>query len=226
MPCTDCNDTNVPEVDNSSIECCELVSDKCVVTSEAVPCLQVGKGATLTHLFKRLCLHLKKLSFLRLFDTPSSYSGSAGSSVIVNEDEDGLEFSDCLCLKESESVLETQDLLDLHNTPFELLPNPGVGKYYRVIDFELLYTAGSNPFSVIGSSEMLETNWGEGVLPIIANSNVTTNDFILNFSSHFSYLQMNKVPNTAYTLSTSSGNPITDGDGTLKIKLIYRTEEI
>lgn len=147
MPCTDCNDTNVPEVDNSSIECCELVSDKCVVTSEAVPCLQVGKGATLAHLLKRLCNYLKSFSFLSLKDTPSSYVDQGGKCVKVNTMEDGLDFYDC---SSENTVLYTETELIAGNTlaidpSYSVLPNTsytvptgGAG------DYEVLYTGNFN----------------------------------------------------------------------------------
>ena len=98
MACTDCNETNVPEVDNSSIECCELTPTNCVVTSEAIPCLQVGKGSTLTNLFKRLCIKLNSTptSFLQLTDTPSSYEGQEGKVATVGPD-GGIIFSDSCC---------------------------------------------------------------------------------------------------------------------------------
>ncbi len=56
-----CKDTNIPSVDETALECCEIHSTNCVVTSEAVPCLKTGKGATLTKLFSNLCIVIKDI---------------------------------------------------------------------------------------------------------------------------------------------------------------------
>lgn len=87
----ECNDTSIPTVDETALECCELVGTNCVVTSEAIPCIRVGKGSTLTALFKKLCKYLGEISFLSLADTPSTYTGLGGQLVIVNAAETGLE---------------------------------------------------------------------------------------------------------------------------------------
>jgi len=51
----ECNDINVPTVNEDSIECCDLYSTNCIKLAEAVPCLASGKGETLTTLLSRLC---------------------------------------------------------------------------------------------------------------------------------------------------------------------------
>lgn len=56
----DCKETNVPSVNEDAIKCDHLHSTNCVLLEEAVPCLQAGKGSTLTELFKRLCANLSK----------------------------------------------------------------------------------------------------------------------------------------------------------------------
>lgn len=54
-----CPGTNIPSVNEDPIECCNLISSNCVVMAEAVPCLQLGKGKTLTEAFERLCKNLR-----------------------------------------------------------------------------------------------------------------------------------------------------------------------
>lgn len=56
-----CKDTNIPSVDETALECCEIHSTNCIVTAEAVPCLKTGKGATLTKLFSNLCIVIKDI---------------------------------------------------------------------------------------------------------------------------------------------------------------------
>lgn len=43
-----CQGTVIPTVNEESIECCGLTPSNCVIMSEAVPCLELGKGVTLT----------------------------------------------------------------------------------------------------------------------------------------------------------------------------------
>jgi hypothetical protein len=61
MP-NECQDTNVPSVNEDALGCCELHNTNCIILAEAVPCLQVGKGQTLTELLNRLCNNLSNLS--------------------------------------------------------------------------------------------------------------------------------------------------------------------
>lgn len=56
----DCKEVNVPSVNEDPIKCDHLHSTDCVILEEAVPCLQTGKGSTLTELFRRLCVNLSK----------------------------------------------------------------------------------------------------------------------------------------------------------------------
>ena len=50
-----CQDTNIPSVNEEAIECCETTPSNCVVASEAIPCLQLGKGDTLTKALVNMC---------------------------------------------------------------------------------------------------------------------------------------------------------------------------
>ena len=56
-----CENTNIPHTDETSMECCELTPTNCVVLSEAVPCFRTGKGKTLTELLKKICSYFNEL---------------------------------------------------------------------------------------------------------------------------------------------------------------------
>lgn len=103
----DCKEVNIPSVNEDAVECDHIQSTNCVVTSEAVPCLQTGKGSTLTNLFKKLCTHLKSIGFLTLKDSPSAYTGAAGSLVGVNTAESGVEYVDKIALPHREYTVAT-----------------------------------------------------------------------------------------------------------------------
>ena len=48
------NETNIPEVDETSMECCEILETKCIVTSEANSSFAFGSGITLDNVFKTI----------------------------------------------------------------------------------------------------------------------------------------------------------------------------
>lgn len=56
-----CDDINIPTTDESQIACCEIIGTDCISLSKAVPCLQAGKGKTLTYMLDRLCSNLGKI---------------------------------------------------------------------------------------------------------------------------------------------------------------------
>lgn len=58
----DCKEVNIPTVNDDSVDCDHIHSTDCIVTSESVPCLQTGAGATLTELLNRLCSNLNNVS--------------------------------------------------------------------------------------------------------------------------------------------------------------------
>lgn len=43
-----CEEPSVPEVDNSTLECDDIISTQCIITEEANAFMQYGKGVTLT----------------------------------------------------------------------------------------------------------------------------------------------------------------------------------
>ena len=75
-----CNDTNIPSVNEDALECCHTHSSNCILLAEAVPCLQTGKGQTLTELLKRLCANLSKT----MVDVVAGDGIEVSSSVVNN----------------------------------------------------------------------------------------------------------------------------------------------
>jgi len=57
-----CLDTNLPIVDNSEVECEEIVSTNCVNTAEADLYFQVAKGRTLTFWMRKVRQYIQALN--------------------------------------------------------------------------------------------------------------------------------------------------------------------
>lgn len=57
-----CLDSNIPEVDNSSLECEDIVSTNCIVAAEADTYMKYGVGATLTKILELISKSIKKLT--------------------------------------------------------------------------------------------------------------------------------------------------------------------
>lgn len=54
-----CGQTNIPEVDNTELQCDSYVYDSCIIIKEAIPYLGVPSNATLAKLVERLLVKLK-----------------------------------------------------------------------------------------------------------------------------------------------------------------------
>lgn len=216
-----CKQTNIPTVNNASIECAELTSSNCIILSEAVPCIQAGKGSTLTNAFRRVCVVLNSiinsisnLSFLSLTDTPNSYVGASGNQVVVNENGTGLEFKDCECLQTAEIELTSEQILNLGTNPIQFLPSPGVGRYYNIVHRIAEYTFVSSAYTGAVGNSVSDSDGRVYISPF----STSLSSKILENSSSSSTNQVNQP----LTLQMSQGVSWTGGDGTLKIKILYR----
>lgn len=58
-----CVNPNIPKVDNVSLDCTELISTDCVVTSKGYPYMAIGKGETVTSVIEKIKEKFKSISF-------------------------------------------------------------------------------------------------------------------------------------------------------------------
>lgn len=58
-----CVDPNIPKVDNSSVECDQVISSNCVVTPKGFPYLGIGSGETITSVIEKIKEKFKSISF-------------------------------------------------------------------------------------------------------------------------------------------------------------------
>jgi hypothetical protein len=60
--CKDCQKTNIPTVNEESIECCEFTPADCVKTSSYNAYFKIGVGKSLTYVIDTIAKYVKKLS--------------------------------------------------------------------------------------------------------------------------------------------------------------------
>ena len=75
-----CPGTSIPTVNEEALKCCSLISTDCILTEEAIPCIQIGKGETLTKVFKRLCTNLKS----RIYNVVAGDNTEVETTVVGN----------------------------------------------------------------------------------------------------------------------------------------------
>lgn len=127
------------------------------------------------------------------------------------------------------TITATQ-LLTCGTNPIEILPAPGIGKYYEYEGI-LEYTYVSSDYNfgdVVGI--LGETSYG-GVY-IIPSTAIWTTDKVIQFSSKSPTYVDSTITDTIFSaafninekivLTTYNGNDATLGDGTIKIKLKYK----
>jgi len=113
--------------------------------------------------------------------------------------------------------ISSAEILAMGTTPIELLPTPGVGKYYEIENIILEYTHVSSPYSTFASlAFLLGTNplfYIDGMITVSSNSfkKGTDTQFLAN------------LLNTALNLSTADSSDPTLGDGTLRVIIKYKT---
>jgi len=126
------------------------------------------------------------------------------------------------------NVSSTQ-ILAMGTTPIELLPAPGVGKYYDNVKVILEYTHGTANYNL--SSDLINVRSEEnykyialcGIDSLQTVNKVT--DLILGGSDIDSGLGFvfggTRVPNNRIVLDTYNNTNPTDGDGTLRAIITY-----
>jgi hypothetical protein len=122
-------------------------------------------------------------------------------------------------------TISTAELLALSDTPIQLLPAPGVGKYYLPWLYLLQYHAGTTPFTLGTAANFLFLNMG--------GTFFLTDTFLTELATLVSKIKALALPLLAadfenmdnYPLLLTNDNAnLTDGDGSVTVTLYYTTE--
>jgi hypothetical protein len=95
--CHDCEDNNIPTVNEEALECCEFISADCVKTSTYNSYFKIGIGKSLTYVIDTIAKYVKKLSekvdSLYIFDSYVAFLSQSGTnppvSTIIKNDLSG-----------------------------------------------------------------------------------------------------------------------------------------
>ena len=143
-----CVDPNIPKVDNSSVECDQVISSNCVVTPKGFPYLGIGSGETITSVIEKIKEKFKSISFTIQnlgsgIGILKGFSGgvltaktiAAGNNIQLTEANDTITIN-AIGGGSGGGVVDIThaELLVAKNTS-TLSP----GTYYRITDFKTMY---------------------------------------------------------------------------------------
>jgi hypothetical protein len=143
-----CVNPNIPKVDNSSIECSQIISTNCVVTSKGYPYLGIGSGETVTSVLEKIKEKFKSLSFTILnlgsgIGLLKSFSGGvlsaksikAGNNIVLTEANDTITIN-------ATGGGSGGGIIDITHANLVIAKNASTlspGTYYRITDFRTMY---------------------------------------------------------------------------------------
>lgn len=131
-------------------------------------------------------------------------------------------------LLSARAEVSSAQLLDLHNTPVELIPAPGAGKFIEVIQAVEMTIAGSAEYVIDDITTLLFYYEGleDGppfvsfILPGLSNK---VNLLYGNATWH---QNIGIFDNKALVFSAQYSSGITEGDGTIIFDILYRIVEL
>lgn len=143
-----CVNPNIPKVDNSSLECSQIISTNCVVTAKGFPYLGIGSGETVTSVIEKIKEKFKSLSFSILnlgtgIGLLKSFSGGvlsaksikAGNNIQLTEANDTITINATGGGSGGVIIDVTHAQLVAFKNASQLIP----GTHYRITDFATMY---------------------------------------------------------------------------------------
>lgn len=113
-------------------------------------------------------------------------------------------------------ILTPSEILSLHDTPVEIAPAPGVGKYIVPQQIFIKWAPGGVAYTQPGNTNV--------VMGTTTNNIFQFGTFLISATSNKIYFPNNSaslVENSALQLFNTSGNP-TNGDGSFEVVLYYQ----
>lgn len=188
-----CNDTNIPAVDDTALECCEIYSTNCIVTAEAVPCLAVGKGSTLTKLFRKLCTALTNLS-----NKITTLENANFEELIVD--------------------ISSNEIRTANSAPILIIPAPGAGKYIEVISAFQKYNFSTLPYKNAGNTSLRYVDKASDFAFYIGGDlEAATGDYFIR-GQHYD----NETVSINKGIEWFTFGDSVDGLGTIRLRVTYR----
>lgn len=157
------------------------------------------------------------------------------SEVLQNQIDDLKTQVDSLELLSTTVTITSAQILDLGNTPVELLPDPGTDKYYGIQQILFEMSAGTTAYSGVQQEDVILNVFGgfygivnDALLTAGFNSVATlkesvAQDLIDGVNSYYPKTQAHPINagQSNVLLTTYSGDNPTLGDGTLRVIISY-----
>ena len=218
-----CIDPNIPKVDNSSVECDQIISTNCVVTSKGYPYLGIGSGETITSVIEKIKEKFKSISFtIQNLGTGlgilKGFSGgvltaktiAAGTNIQLTEANDTITINAIGGGSGGGGVINVthSQLLTFKNTN-QLSP----GTFYRITDFRTMYDQPD--FDATGS---LKTSLPAKVGPIQPITVLAISNDTLSLRAYQEDYPLDVI-DYILDFTTPVNNTVTKG------RIIYRKDE-
>lgn len=127
--------------------------------------------------------------------------------------------------------ISSAQILAMGTTPIELLPAAGANKYYDIDKVVVEYTSGASAYNFTDEI-VLQINSNAVVLKNLLG--LTDTWFIVNDLNSYELtasapiggdvkVAYGEAVNKGLTINTYNGTDPTDGDGTLRVKIYYKT---
>jgi hypothetical protein len=126
-------------------------------------------------------------------------------------------------IRKATVTLSSADILDLHNTPIELVAAPGAGRFLVPHLIVARTSGGTTPYTVPYTVpiQVGDASWVE----VSSLFSVVTGEQVATFIPAAVTFATADVENGAMTIYSSDDNP-TDGDGTLTVTVWYSIEDV
>jgi len=116
----------------------------------------------------------------------------------------------------SATTITSAQTLSIGSTPVEILPAPGVGKYYDFkVYFEYIY--GTTPYTITGFLQLNDSTTKRVTNQFDVNGQMADRAFVSDINIQNQFLPLN----SKLEFSTSNGADPTLGDGSFKVKIFY-----
>ena len=120
--------------------------------------------------------------------------------------------------------LSQSDILSLGTSPIIILPAPGAGSVYDIVDTVIIYDYNSAPYTT--ATDLSFFHGTLGVYSTTGNFLTAAADTYLKIQSATYGGNLSNFSNGNYRITTTTAVNPTGGDGTMKITVLYRTLSI
>lgn len=128
-----------------------------------------------------------------------------------------------------ETEISSAQILDIHNTAALAIPDPGAGRWIRVVDVTYYHEFGTIAYTRLNSAQLqlyYSTDRTSSLNMVAAGGMLATSEDSISSSIESGGLSARVTSllenRGVYIMSAASNQQFTTGDGTLKVTIVYR----